>query len=145
MPASQPAARPSTAPDPSMNLNRTSARRTKPHKSIATSTEEVNKLFITTTASFHERVGYDNEIFTILNKYNELEQEAIKRNFLHFADVPDVPRHSKRSAEFRAKLSRMVEEADISIEKTAAAVKALKQGGVSGPKKRSKGEDEKEN
>ena len=56
MPANESAARPSTAPAPSSTFTRTAQpRRAKAHKSLAASTEEVNKLFNATAASFQER------------------------------------------------------------------------------------------
>ena len=135
----QHSARPSTAPDrQTSSFSRTTTRRCKVQKSTTESTEQVNKLFNATAASFQERNTYDEEIFTTLSKFNELEREAIKRNFLHFAEVQDVPRRSSRSPDFVVKLSMMVENTEISSEQAAAAVKALKQAGISGPKKKKK-------
>ena len=105
----------------------------KPTRSLSESTQQVSALFDVTAASYGAKTTFVNQEADMLGKFNELEQEALQRNFLLFAQVPDLPRYSHP-----LELTKMTENYDISVDNAVAAIKALKAAGSSGPKSRNK-------
>ena len=135
------ASRPTTAP----NRNNISSpintkRPSTSHQQKKPLAPPVESLFQTTGAAYAQAQFSDSSLLVILNGFNAMEIDALKRNYLHFAEVGVgvVPRHTEDSVDYDRLIDELLEAHRLSISQCAKAVTALKSAGSSGPKSRFK-------
>jgi hypothetical protein len=102
--------------------------------------QSVSSLITTTGSAFRHK---QNQLFTlnkILGSFNDSELDALRRNFLLFAECDKglVPRKTGETMEYWDKMEVMVDDHRLTISQCAGALAAVKSAGPSGPKSRNK-------
>ena len=139
-------ARPSTAPDHSHSTKSLSSPITNRLSRPSTSHQQrkeappVSSLLDNISSAYASWHNDDSKIGDILSGFTLVEVDALKRNFLHFAEVDhgQVPLNTGESADYESHMDDLIHLHRLDIGQCAQAVAALKGAGSTGPKSRFK-------